>query len=88
MPPSSNSSAATGMPVIVWFRQDLRLADNPALSAAADSGRPVIPLFILDDETPSAGGWTAALAALARTLPASAARSSCVAAMLKWCCPP
>jgi deoxyribodipyrimidine photo-lyase len=48
----------TGMdnnPVIVWFRQDLRLADNPALAAAVDSGRPVLPLFVLDDETP--GAW-------------------------------
>jgi len=38
-------------PVIVWLRNDLRLADNPALKAAADTGRPVIPLYILD-ETP------------------------------------
>ncbi|HWA63740.1 MAG TPA: deoxyribodipyrimidine photo-lyase, partial [Caulobacteraceae bacterium] len=36
-------------PVIVWFRKDLRLADNPALAAAAASGAPVIPLFILGD---------------------------------------
>ena len=42
-------------PVIVWFRQDLRLADNPALAAAAKSGRPVLPLYILDEETP--GAW-------------------------------
>ena len=34
-------------PIIVWFRQDLRLADNPALHAAVESGRPVIPLFVL-----------------------------------------
>ncbi len=33
--------------MIVWFRQDLRLADNPALTAAVQTGRPVIPLFIL-----------------------------------------
>jgi len=39
-------------PVILWFRRDLRLADNPALAAAAATGRPIIPLFILDDETP------------------------------------
>lgn len=38
-------------PVIVWFRRDLRLADHPALRAAAETGRPVIPLFVLD-ETP------------------------------------
>ena len=36
-------------PVIVWFRQDLRLADNPALDAAARSGAPVLPVYILDD---------------------------------------
>lgn len=34
--------------VICWFRQDLRLADNPALTGAASAGR-VIPLYILDD---------------------------------------
>ncbi len=42
-------------PVIVWFRQDLRLADNPALSAAVETGRPVLPVYILDDEAP--GRW-------------------------------
>ena len=36
-------------PALVWFRQDLRLADNPALSAALQTGRPVVPVFILDD---------------------------------------
>ena len=36
-------------PVVVWFRRDLRLADNPALHAAIQSGRPVIPLFVLDE---------------------------------------
>jgi deoxyribodipyrimidine photo-lyase len=39
-------------PVILWFRRDLRLADQPALAAAVASGAPVIPIFILDDETP------------------------------------
>jgi deoxyribodipyrimidine photo-lyase len=33
-------------PVIVWFRQDLRIADNPALHSASQAGRAVIPLFI------------------------------------------
>lgn len=41
-------------PVIMWFRQDLRLSDHPALAAAAAAG-PVIAVFILDDETP--GNW-------------------------------
>ena len=37
------------MKTIVWFRQDLRIADNPALKFAAERGS-VLPLFILDDE--------------------------------------
>jgi deoxyribodipyrimidine photo-lyase len=36
------------MSIIVWFRQDLRTRDNPALAAAAAHG-PVLPIFILDD---------------------------------------
>jgi deoxyribodipyrimidine photo-lyase len=31
---------------LVWFRLDLRLADNPALQAALARGEPVIPVFI------------------------------------------
>src|SRR5579875_2331777 len=42
-------------PVLFWFRQDLRLADNPGLLAAAESGRPLVAAFVLDDETP--GRW-------------------------------
>ena len=33
-------------PTVVWFRQDLRLSDNPALSAAVKRGGPVLPVFI------------------------------------------
>ena len=40
---------------ICWFRQDLRLADNPALSAAAAQGD-VLPVFILDDDAAGADG--------------------------------
>ena len=43
---------STPSPVIVWFRRDLRLADNPALARAAATGRPVVPVFILDEDTP------------------------------------
>ena len=42
-------------PAIVWFRQDLRVADHAALTAACAGGRPVVPVYILDDE--SAGAW-------------------------------
>src|ERR1700759_5182272 len=44
-------------PVIVWFRQDLRLSDNPALRFAAETGRPLLCLFVLDDETPGDWKW-------------------------------
>jgi len=42
-------------PVIVWFRQDLRLADNPALREAYDEERTILPVYILDDD--NAGEW-------------------------------
>lgn len=38
-------------PSLLWLRRDLRLNDQAALLAACDSG-PVIPVYILDDETP------------------------------------
>jgi deoxyribodipyrimidine photo-lyase len=46
-------------PAIVWFRDDLRIADNPALFAAADSGHPVVCVYVWDEESPGfrrAGG--------------------------------
>ncbi len=36
-------------PVIVWLRRDLRLADQAAFHAAAQSGAPVIPVYVLDE---------------------------------------
>ena len=36
-------------PALVWFRTDLRLADNPALTVAAASGAPLIGLYVLDE---------------------------------------
>lgn len=38
------------MATLVWFRLDLRLADNPALQAALARGQPVIPVFIWSPE--------------------------------------
>jgi len=40
---------------IVWFRRDLRLADNPALDAAVKLGGKVIPLFVWAPE--EEGAW-------------------------------
>ena len=39
------------MTSILWSRRDLRLTDQAALIAAAEAG-PVIPVYVLDDETP------------------------------------
>lgn len=41
-------------PVLLWLRQDLRLHDHPALVAAVEQGA-VIPVYVLDDDTP--GEW-------------------------------
>lgn len=45
-------------PVILWFRNDLRLQDNPALSAAVERGQPLIPVYIWapEDHGPWAPG--------------------------------
>lgn len=42
-------------PIVVWFRDDLRLADNPALTAAIAGGSHVVAVYILDDDVP--GSW-------------------------------
>jgi deoxyribodipyrimidine photo-lyase len=39
----------------MWFRRDLRLSDHSALAAACKTGRPVIPLFIHDDQSEALG---------------------------------
>ena len=40
---------------LIWFRQDLRLSDNPALCHALENGYAIIPVYILDDD--NAGQW-------------------------------
>lgn len=68
-------------PAIAWLRDDLRIADNPALRAAVDRGGPVVVLFVLDehsDEQRGLGGssrwWLHhSLAALAADLKARGA---------------
>lgn len=46
---------ATKETIIVWFRQDLRLSDNPALHYAVKTGASIIPIYILDDENADKG---------------------------------
>lgn len=38
-------------PSLVWLRDDLRLADNPALMAAVDRAAPIVVLYLLDEES-------------------------------------
>jgi deoxyribodipyrimidine photo-lyase len=41
--------ASPAPPCIVWFRDDLRLSDHPALHAAIQTGQPVICLYVFDE---------------------------------------
>ncbi|RFA23621.1 cryptochrome/photolyase family protein [Subtercola boreus] len=38
-------------PSIVWFRDDLRVADHPALHAAVERGEPIACVYIFDEQT-------------------------------------
>ncbi len=67
---------------LVWFRQDLRLQDHPALLAAVRRRAPVIPVYVLDEagegRWPMGGAARAwlhrSLAELARSLEARGSR--------------
>ena len=66
-------------PLILWFRRDLRLGDHPMLAEAVATGRPLIPVFILDPETEAMGAAAKqrlemALAAFGRALEAAGSR--------------
>ena len=39
-------------PILLWFRDDLRLTDHPGVTAAVRRNVPVIPLYILDETEP------------------------------------
>jgi deoxyribodipyrimidine photo-lyase len=52
---SKTPNVSDNSPIIMWFRRDLRLSDHPALTAARQSGRPVIPLFIHDAQSEALG---------------------------------
>ena len=72
-------------PCIVWFRDDLRLSDHPALHAASKTGAPVICLYVLDEQAATrgrsaarrAGGWRNRCAPCRKAWRRSARR---------WCC--
>jgi deoxyribodipyrimidine photo-lyase len=72
---------------LVWFRRDLRLADNPALQAALDAGYAPVPVYVHapDEEAPwapgaASGAWLGrSLQALAADLAARGSRL-----LLRW----
>ncbi|HEY1283866.1 MAG TPA: deoxyribodipyrimidine photo-lyase, partial [Steroidobacteraceae bacterium] len=43
------------MTTLLWFRQDLRLRDNPALHAAVKRGEPIVPIYVWSPEDD--GDW-------------------------------
>jgi len=66
-------------PLILWFRRDLRLDDNPMLAAAVASGRPLVPVFIADDQVTGIGAaarwrWEQGIARFAGTLASMGSR--------------
>jgi deoxyribodipyrimidine photo-lyase len=85
--PVALGASTPNSPVIVLFRSDLRLADNPALAFAAEAGHPVLPVYIHDEATPglrrlggAAKWWLAnSLDALAASLAAIGGRLDIVA---------
>ncbi|MBY0531010.1 MAG: DNA photolyase family protein [Xanthobacteraceae bacterium] len=61
----------TSRPALVWFRNDLRLSDNPALHAATKNGAQVIALYILEEAKglrPMGAAWRWWLTGSLRTL--------------------
>lgn len=69
----TDGTGGEGRPAIVWFRDDLRLADHPALAAALAGGGPVIPLYILEESATQRPPGGAARWWLDRSLAALAA---------------
>lgn len=56
-----SSSLLATPPVVLWFRRDLRLCDNPALIGSLELGAPVIPVFIWSPEEEEGPGLTVAI---------------------------
>lgn len=57
LPPAPSSQP----PVLLWFRRDLRLCDNPAIIGALEVGAPVIPVFIWSHDEEEGPGITIAM---------------------------
>ncbi len=77
MTPGADAGASARPPrtALLWFRNDLRLGDNPALNAALAGADAVLPVYILDEHAGAASRWWLhhSLCALARDLAARGA---------------
>ena len=75
-------------PCIVWFRDDLRLSDHPALHAASATGAPVICLYVLDEAQRRAARASAGRrgALVAGAVAAGAAGAPQRDSARRWCC--
>ncbi|TFB47229.1 cryptochrome/photolyase family protein [Cryobacterium tagatosivorans] len=51
-PQAALPGGSADAPSVIWFRDDLRVGDNPALHAAIQRGRPIVGVFVLDEESP------------------------------------
>jgi deoxyribodipyrimidine photo-lyase len=69
-------------PVIVWFREDLRLSDHPALHAAAKTAAPVLCLYVFDETSGARPLGAAARWWLAQSLRALQAQLRAIGASL------
>lgn len=45
-----NRGKETSHPIIHWFRNDLRLSDNPTLAEATKSAQSIVPVYIFEDK--------------------------------------
>ena len=61
MPQAKTRANDRQPPVIVWLRDNLRLADNRALSAAAETSQPVLVIYVYEGEShwAFAAAWAA-----------------------------
>lgn len=55
------SAPSAQPPVLLWFRRDIRLCDNPAIIGALELGAPVIPVFIWSPDEEEGPGITVAM---------------------------
>lgn len=52
-----NGDGVTNESILVWFRRDLRLEDNPALAWACKTGRPLVPFYLMERDSGNVSGY-------------------------------